>query len=233
MNHWRSEKLSESQMNLEIPPFPSPGQSNLRKILRSGDAILTYGHSSWSHFWPPWPPWRPITEGLGKALVYHFIRSYQKGQKDGRGRPLYPYHRATHIRFCLGENLLWEVTTPEAQFTDFSVLDGKELTICRPLQMLDLEAMLAEAQRITRHEGVYDIPELLSFGLSGLLGVHRKRILRFDKGRRYVCSTGAGRVYAIGGQDFHPIKWPDIPPAWYENRPNRFARYKIRKAVLG
>lgn len=219
-------------MTLEIPPFPRPGENNLREIIRPSDSVVTYGHSHWSHFWPPWPPWRPISEGLGKALAYHLIREYQRTQKDGRGRPLYPYYRGTHIRLCLGENLLWEVTTPEARFTDFSVLEGKELTICRPLEMLDLKAMIAEAHRIIRHEAAYDIPELLSFGLSGLLGAHRRRILRFDKGRRYVCSTGAGRVYAVGGQDFHPIKWRDIPPAWYGNRPNRFARYSIARGLL-
>jgi len=217
-----------------LMPFPPAGETSLRKLLHPGDSALTYGHVRLPHdLWPPW-------EAFGKAVIYQAIRDVQRSAKTKSGKRLYwsPLGwRATHVRKCLHDprqNLLWEVTHPRARWAGVDALYGKEVTICRPLCELDLGAMRVEATRICEDgfESVYDGLELGSFLLSSLLGSHRKRILRFDRGKRYVCSTGAAWIDVVGGKKFpDPFEWQDIPPAYLACRPDEYAIYHVAKAT--
>lgn len=197
--------------------FPYPYTQNVHKVLQVGDVTLTYGKVRLPEdLWPPW-------DAVGKGIVYGEIRRFQKNLG-------YEEWGATHCRVVTGAHELWEMTAPRGQFLGFDILKGKKVLVCRPKHPLNLENLRPACEEMLKIEPRYDYLELVSFKLSQLFGV-KKRILRFDRGLRWVCSTGIANGLTKCGQTWlEGLDWKDIPPAYY-GTVDDFAKYRIPKAI--
>ena len=218
--------------------LPPSGVNSLKQILRFGDVLGTYGRVRIPQdIWPPW-------SSIPKAAAYHAIRKVQRNAKY-MGKALYPKPEAwrlTHVRMVLGnpreqEKPIWEVTFPHAQWVGLDDLIGKEVIVCRPQAVLNLTNMTEEAQRIVDNESGYDVSELLSFAASALLGEENERFLRFDKLKRYVCSTGVAKLIHTGNDAASKIfpfnmEWYSAHPAMYASFGRLYQTYLIHQATL-
>ena len=203
-----------------VSSFPRRGENCLTDILRVGDVLGTFGHIRAADWWPPW-------NACSKAVVYAAIRAYQRGQGY-----IPPACDVTHVRLVARSlddpEPLFEVTTPRAQFVGLDVLRGKRVIVCRSINRLDPNKLLCAC--LNMEGGDYDVAELAVFALSGLASVKRKLVLRFDRGRRYVCSTGVAKAVDAAGHQFLRIKWADTPPAEYADNMVEWRHYIIQKA---
>jgi len=200
-------------------PFSRLQGYKMRDLLRVGDAILTEGSI---------PLWRLITwppKEIGRRFILRQVyRLIHKRHKD-LGRK---HWRVVHVRGYIGDGRFAEITWPKARYGHVGELIGEKLIVCRPTEPFDPSLYLDTWAEMVGLDVDYDIGELLEHA-DQWLGEKFDRLIQFDDGKRYVCSSGYGKALAEA-QGNIGRGWVGIDPAWYAEDVAPFAVHVEKKA---
>ncbi len=199
-------------------PFPTQKHSRLMQIVQPGDVLTTAGKMRARD-------WLDPKDAFEKKTAYKGIRWYNK--KIG-----YVYWEETHVRLVVTPDLLFEFTTPRATYTPMTEMRGKRTIICRPQFPIDQQKMVAQCDKMDGT--LYDYLELPAFLLREYGKVGQVLADLLDREKRWVCSSGAGKILHMASGQKWLDDWETYSPAKYPE-PNMDVPFKsmlVDKAIV-
>lgn len=213
--------------------FPKTYIDRIKMVVEVGDLLVTEVDTSfWTLLRKYWPKiWKMFQE----SAVDRGIEAYQ----EAMGRK---YPSSSHVKIVVSNNKTFEYTYPRARFGTLDEFEGRFVAICRPVFPFDGNKLYNQCKSHQEDELVYDTKKLFWFVLSEMKNhVDKDKatlidvILQtdlLDKGKRWVCSTGACNDLNEVSPGKNLKDWAIIDPALLREDP-RFAVYNIDKVVIG
>jgi hypothetical protein len=187
-----------------------------------GDGILTRGSISLLQVLLGDPG--KIRDRWVRRQIYRLIH---KRHKD-LGRK---YIKVIHVAGYVGADKFAEITYPKPRYGDISEYNKQELIICRPTKPFHKPLYLDTWAEMIDEQSDYDIGELFEHA-DGWLGEKFDKLINFDDGKRYVCSSGYGRALIKAEGDIGwPNQWVGVDPAWFAEERAPFNVLIVPKAI--
>jgi len=201
---------------LSPKPFPNQQHDRLDVIAEPGDVLCTASKVRARD-------WLNPKDALEKKWAGRGIRAYNE-------RKGYLFRELTHVRLVASKTRLFEFTTPVATFTDITAMRDKYIVVCRPQFELDPEVMLSMCRIMDGSP--YDYFELGAFLLREYGKVGEALADLLDREKRWVCSSGVGKILHMSSHQRFMDDWETYAPAKYPEKNVPFKFRIISKAVI-